>query len=77
MSIVTGIRSIRSLNTSSWHMNRRSTMTSTLVSPSGVVKYICRWPCITLNRRSPRNPLPSRNWITSFFALDTEAKSMS
>ena len=40
-SIVTGIRSIRSLNTSSWHMKSRSTMTSTLVRPSGVVKYIC------------------------------------
>ena len=76
-SIVNGIRPMRSLKTSSWHMNNRSTMTSTLVRPSGVVKYIWRWPCITLNRRSPRNPRPSRKPMTSFFAVDTDAKSMS
>ena len=40
MSRVSGSRSIRSRNTSTWHMLRRSMITSTEVIPSAVVKYI-------------------------------------
>src|SRR5438093_12348720 len=52
-------------------------ITSTLVWPSGVVKYICRSPWMVLNRRSPRNPCPARNSMTAPLAEETDAKSMS
>ena len=76
-SSVWGIRSMRARKSRTWHMFSRSTMTSTVVFPSGVVKNICRSPCSVLNRWSPRNPSSDRNSITSRLADATEAKSMS